>query len=63
MEQIVLDQPDNSEAEHRGEKRFAERKADSLENLTDKRLRIEESDLVVPFIIQPKIKNVSVNSE
>ncbi|GMP78687.1 hypothetical protein CsSME_00034524 [Camellia sinensis var. sinensis] len=60
---IVVDQQDNQEAKHKGEKRSAEHEADSSENLTGKRPRIEESDLVVLFIIQPRIKNVPVASD
>ncbi|XP_028058963.1 uncharacterized protein LOC114262766 [Camellia sinensis] len=62
MEHIV-DQQGNQEAEHRGEKHPAEHEADSVENLTDKQLCIEESDLVVSFIIQPRIKNVPIASD
>ncbi|GMP71664.1 hypothetical protein CsSME_00029985 [Camellia sinensis var. sinensis] len=59
----VVDQLEGKVTEHREEKRPAEHEADYSENLVDKRPRMEESDLVVPFIIQPRIKNVPVASD
>lgn len=61
--ELIVDQQNSQVTEHRRKKRPAEQKADSSENLTNKRPRMEESDLIVLFIIQPKIKNISVASD
>ncbi|XP_028120753.1 caldesmon-like [Camellia sinensis] len=53
----------NQEVEQRGEKRPAEKEAESVEEQTDKWPRIEESDLVVPFTVQPKIRNMPISSD
>ncbi|GMP93610.1 hypothetical protein CsSME_00043366 [Camellia sinensis var. sinensis] len=53
----------DQEAEQRAEKRSAEVEASSEDNRTDKRPRLEESDVIVPFIIQPKIKNTPIPSD
>ena len=51
------------EAEQRVEKRPADVEADSKEDRADKRPRLEESDVIVPFVIQPKMKNTPIFSD
>ncbi|GMQ09922.1 hypothetical protein CsSME_00053128 [Camellia sinensis var. sinensis] len=51
------------EAEQRVEKRPADVEAGSEENRADKRPRLEESDVIVPFVIQPKIKNMLISTD
>ena len=46
-----------------GEKRTAEGEPGSEESPANKRSRLEESDMVVPFVIQPKIKNTPISSD
>ena len=41
-------------------KRSAEGEAGSEDSLADKRPRLEESDVVVPFIVQPKIRDTPI---
>ncbi|GMP68459.1 hypothetical protein CsSME_00028081 [Camellia sinensis var. sinensis] len=53
----------DQEAEQRAEKRLAEVEASSEENRGDKRPRLEESDVIVPFVIQPKIKTRPISSD
>lgn len=48
------------EAEQRVEKRPADVEAGSKEDRTDKRPRLEESDVIVPFVIHPKMKNMPI---
>ncbi|GMP73308.1 hypothetical protein CsSME_00031097 [Camellia sinensis var. sinensis] len=50
-------------SEDRGEKRVAKGEAGSEENPVDKWPRLEESNVVVPFVVQPKIKNTSISSK
>ncbi|GMP75932.1 hypothetical protein CsSME_00032840 [Camellia sinensis var. sinensis] len=57
----VVNQEEGQVTEHRAEKHPAESEADYLENQVDKWSRMEESDLVVLFIIQPRIKNVPIS--
>ncbi|GMP76120.1 hypothetical protein CsSME_00032933 [Camellia sinensis var. sinensis] len=45
------------------EKRIAESEAGSEENPVDKQPRLEESGVVTPFVVEPKIKNMSISSE
>ncbi|GMQ09797.1 hypothetical protein CsSME_00053055 [Camellia sinensis var. sinensis] len=52
----------DQEAEQRTEKRPAEVEAGS-ENRPDKRPCLEELDVIVPFVIQPKIKNSPISSD
>ncbi|XP_028111279.1 plectin-like [Camellia sinensis] len=47
--------------EERDKKHTAEGEAGSEESLADKRPRLEESDVVVPFVVQPKIKNTPIS--
>ncbi|GMP27610.1 hypothetical protein CsSME_00003515 [Camellia sinensis var. sinensis] len=47
----------------REEKRPAESEVGSEENPIDKRPCLEESDVVAPFVVQPKIKNMLISSE
>ncbi|GMP83226.1 hypothetical protein CsSME_00037215 [Camellia sinensis var. sinensis] len=54
---------DRSISEDREEKRAAEDEVNSEENPVDKRPCLEESDVVVPFVVQPKIKNTPISSE
>ena len=49
--------------EERGKKHSAEREAGSEDSLADKRPRLEESDVVVPFIVQPKIRDMPISSD
>ncbi|XP_028074771.1 uncharacterized protein LOC114277128 [Camellia sinensis] len=56
----VVDQLEGQVMEHKGEKHPAKYEADYSEEPIDKRPLMEESDLVVSFTIQPKIKNMSV---
>ncbi|XP_028067320.1 uncharacterized protein LOC114270121 [Camellia sinensis] len=56
----VVDQQDSQATEQRRKKRPTEHEADYSEELIDKRPRMDESDLVVPFTIQPRIRNMSV---
>ncbi|XP_028087301.1 uncharacterized protein LOC114288003 [Camellia sinensis] len=58
-----LPNPEERSIPDQGEKRVAEGEAGSEENLVDKRLRLEESDVVVPFVVQPNIKNTPISSE
>ncbi|GMP79111.1 hypothetical protein CsSME_00034780 [Camellia sinensis var. sinensis] len=58
----VVDQQKGQVTEHMEEKRPAEHEADYSQGPVDKRPCMEESDLVVPFIIQPRIKNMPVAS-
>ncbi|GMP23807.1 hypothetical protein CsSME_00001277 [Camellia sinensis var. sinensis] len=51
------------EAEQRVEKRPAEVEAGSEEDRADKRPLLEESDMIVLFVIQPKIKNTPISSD
>ncbi|XP_028068483.1 cilia- and flagella-associated protein 45-like [Camellia sinensis] len=51
------------EAEQRVEKRPADVEAGSEEDRADKRPRLEESDVIVPFVIQPKMKNTLIFSD
>ncbi|XP_028072598.1 uncharacterized protein LOC114274822 isoform X1 [Camellia sinensis] len=53
----------DQEAVQRREKRTAEREIVPDEDQTDKRPCIEESDLVVPFTVQPRIRNMSIASD
>lgn len=46
-----------------GEKCPAEQEAVHDEDQSDKRPRIEESNLVVPFTFQPRIRNMSIASD
>ena len=46
-----------------GEKRGAEGEDSSEGGPLEKRPRLEESAVVVPFVIEPKIKNLSISSE
>ncbi|CAL5324424.1 unnamed protein product [Camellia sinensis] len=50
-------------SEDRGEKRSAEGKGGSKDGPVDKRPCLEESAVVAPFIIEPKIKNMPISSE
>ncbi|XP_028062967.1 uncharacterized protein LOC114266277 [Camellia sinensis] len=50
-------------SEDRGEKRSAEDRDVSEKVPVDKRPCLEESAVVAPFIIEPKIKNMSISSE
>ncbi|XP_028091534.1 uncharacterized protein LOC114291852 [Camellia sinensis] len=51
------------EVEQRVEKRPADVEAGSKEDHVDKRPRLKESDVIVPFVIQPKIKNTPISSD
>ncbi|GMP33710.1 hypothetical protein CsSME_00006910 [Camellia sinensis var. sinensis] len=51
------------EAEQRVEKCPADVEAGLEEDRADKRPRLEESDVIVPFVIQPKIKNTPISSD
>ncbi|XP_028100560.1 uncharacterized protein LOC114299932 [Camellia sinensis] len=52
-----------SQEERRAEKCPAEFEAGSGEDPADKQPRLEESDTVIPFVVQPKIKNMSISSD
>ena len=52
----------SNEGERRGEKCPVDREAECEEDKSDKRPRVEESDLVLPFTIQPRIRNMSISS-
>ena len=54
--ETVVDQQEGQVTEYRGEKRPANHDTVYSEDPVDKRPCLEESDLVVPFIVQPKIK-------
>ncbi|KAF5932169.1 hypothetical protein HYC85_028340 [Camellia sinensis] len=49
--------------EERGKKRSAEGEAGSEDSLADKRPHLEESDVVAPFIVQPKIRDTPIPSD
>ncbi|XP_028070132.1 uncharacterized protein LOC114272609 [Camellia sinensis] len=49
--------------EEQSKKHTAEGEAGSEESPADKWPRLEESDVVVPFVIQPKIKNTPISSD
>ncbi|GMQ09957.1 hypothetical protein CsSME_00053153 [Camellia sinensis var. sinensis] len=51
------------EVESTVEKYPADVEAGSDEDRADKRPRLEESDVIVPFVVQPKIKNTSISSD
>ncbi|XP_028119758.1 caldesmon-like [Camellia sinensis] len=51
------------EADKGREKRPADFEAVSEEIPVEKRPRLEESDMVVPFVVQSKIKNMSISSD
>ncbi|GMP72677.1 hypothetical protein CsSME_00030617 [Camellia sinensis var. sinensis] len=59
----VVGQQKGQVTEHRGKKHRAEPEADYSKNLVNKRSRMEKLDLVVLFIIQPRIKSVLVVSD
>ena len=50
-------------SEEQGEKHSAEGEASSEDSPVDKRPRLEESDVVVPFVVQPKIKDTPISSD
>ncbi|XP_028110661.1 stress response protein nst1-like [Camellia sinensis] len=50
-------------SKEQGEKCSTEREAGSKDSLADKRPRLEESDVVVPFVVQPKIKDMPISSD
>ncbi|GMP32323.1 hypothetical protein CsSME_00006132 [Camellia sinensis var. sinensis] len=51
------------QAEQRLERRPADVDADSEEDCADKRPRLDESNVIVPFVIQPKIKNTPISCD
>lgn len=59
----VVDEQEGQVTEHKCEKRSTKHEAVYSEDPVDKRPRLEESDLVLPFIVQPRIKNMSVGSD
>ncbi|KAF5933049.1 hypothetical protein HYC85_029220 [Camellia sinensis] len=61
VEQPVIDE--RLIPEERGKKRSAEREAGSEDSLANKRPRLEESDVVVPFIVQPEIRDTPIPSD
>lgn len=52
-----------NEGEQRGKKRPADREAECKEDQSDKRPQVEESDLVLPFTIQPRVRNMPISSD
>ncbi|XP_028102798.1 uncharacterized protein LOC114302039 [Camellia sinensis] len=63
-ERLVSEERGEAEgAEQRGKKCSAEGGAGSKDSPVDKRPRLEESDVVVPFVVQPKIKDTPISSD
>ncbi|GMP36012.1 hypothetical protein CsSME_00008262 [Camellia sinensis var. sinensis] len=61
VEQQVIDE--RLIPEERGKKRSAEGEAGSEISLASQRPRLEESDVVAPFIVRPKIKDMPISSD